>query len=245
MDVVDELDLQLEDTARHVQELFAQAKITVAPETTFEQVSSVVDSHEELSSMEDGKLRSVFDFVSFPTASSLFFDQFLTRSSVLNPFLLQLHTKVVAKHAEEVRKAERKRRHQIDDFRFVSSFLSIHLQLPCLHFLLSFSYALKKVDPPIDLDSTYEEVSRPRVSLTLLSSRLNHTLISASRIVSRPFRASRGCESIPKWWMRTVGPPLASSSSVKRFVDRASHPSFLSHADLSSICAPASTGKAP
>jgi hypothetical protein len=61
MDVVDELDLQLEDAARHVQELLSRAKVTVTPETTYDEVTAVVDSHDDLSSMDDGKLRSIFD----------------------------------------------------------------------------------------------------------------------------------------------------------------------------------------
>lgn len=45
--------------------------------------------------------------------------------------------KVIAKQVEEAKKAERKRRHLIEDLR----------------------YALKRVEPPLSLDASYEDVS--------------------------------------------------------------------------------------
>lgn len=45
--------------------------------------------------------------------------------------------KVIAKQVEEAKKAERKRRHLIEDLR----------------------YALKRAEPPLSLDASYEDVS--------------------------------------------------------------------------------------
>jgi hypothetical protein len=54
--------------------------------------------------------------------------------------LLQLQSRLEREASDKKRRAERKRRHLIEDLR----------------------YAMKKVEPPIDLDGTYEAVSDMR-----------------------------------------------------------------------------------
>jgi len=62
--------------------------------------------------------------------------------------------KVIAKQVEEAKKLDRKRRHLIEDLR----------------------YALKRVEPPLSLDASYEDVSRSSLSILFLRLILELTL---------------------------------------------------------------------
>lgn len=68
-----------------------------------------------------------------PYNASDFFNEGLIKNSL---FLLQMHGRIVAKAAEEERRRERHRQYAIDDLR----------------------YAMRKVEPPLPLDASFDEV---------------------------------------------------------------------------------------
>ena len=123
MDAVDDMGEELERAAEKIERALAKEEKGIKLETTWEEYEGLVrDVH--MDSQIDVKLRKeVFDMVG-------------KRSSWCEVLMMQVHGRLAQIAADESRRAERKRRHRIDDLR----------------------YALKKVQRHIDLDMTYEEV---------------------------------------------------------------------------------------
>lgn len=128
-DVVDELDRQAEDDQRLVESVLADKKQPVAEKTTLEEFEATLKGEERIAQLDEATLRGAFERVSGLCSS-------LARLK-LTRLLSQLHSRAVRAAKEDRRRAEKKLRLQIDDLR----------------------YAYKKLDPPVDLESTYEEVS--------------------------------------------------------------------------------------
>ncbi|CED83013.1 Spliceosomal protein FBP11/Splicing factor PRP40 [Phaffia rhodozyma] len=111
-DVVDDLDQRLEHLSGDVRDVFARSGFVFDLETSFEAFEQALEKAKstdlDIPRMEEDEDRLVFELI---------------------------HDKLAYRAAEEARRAERKRRHLMDDLR----------------------YEMKKIEPPLDLEATYED----------------------------------------------------------------------------------------
>lgn len=67
MDVVDDLEQELEQAALDVEKVLIASQVIITPNTSYEEVTAVIDANEDLASMEDSKLKLIFDYVCIPS----------------------------------------------------------------------------------------------------------------------------------------------------------------------------------
>lgn len=101
---------------------------TVTEATTYDEFVASLNGDERLAELDHAVIKAVYDKVGL--VGLRFWSDALTK------VVAQLHGREVRHAKEERRKAEKKLRLLVDDLR----------------------YAYKKIDPPVDLDSTYEQV---------------------------------------------------------------------------------------
>ena len=124
MDVVDDMGEEAERATEKIERALAKEEKGVKLETSWEEFEIMVkDLH--MDSQIDAKLRKeVYSLV--------------RRGYYPQELMGQVHSRLAQIAADEARRAERKRRHRIDDLR----------------------YAMKKVQRHIDVEMTYDEVGR-------------------------------------------------------------------------------------
>lgn len=128
-DVVDQLDQLAEEHERRVVQILQERKgATVTEATTYDEFVASLNGDERLAELDHAVIKAVYDKVAL--VGLRFWSDALTK------VVAQLHGREVRHAKEERRKAEKKLRLLVDDLR----------------------YAYKKIDPPVDLDSTYEQV---------------------------------------------------------------------------------------
>lgn len=132
-DVVDALDCQAEDDQRVVETVLAERKVRVEETTTFDDFAKSIEGDERVENMAYLSVAVTYEKVS---CSSTRAGRLLRWLTTRTPRQIQLHARVIRQNKEERRRAEKKLRLQIDDLR----------------------YAYKKLDPPVDLEASYEEV---------------------------------------------------------------------------------------
>lgn len=130
-DLVDSLDMKAEEEQRKFEAMLDGMKVRVSEETTFDEFLKEVEKNETAQEHSEVVVAAVFEKVSFSKACG----DFVNPELIPSP-LTQLRARAIRQGKEERRRAEKVLRLQIDDLR----------------------YAFKKLDPPVDLESTYEEV---------------------------------------------------------------------------------------
>lgn len=127
-DVVDDIGEAVDEAIRRVVAAAEQAGQPIELGMTRDEFERFVEEHKLASVIEPKHVQDVYETVS-------------TRLSTARVWLadnaVQLQSRLEREAADKKRRAERKRRHLIDDLR----------------------YGMKKAEPPIDLEGTYEAVS--------------------------------------------------------------------------------------
>lgn len=133
-DVVDDIGEAVDEAIRRVMAAAEQSEKQIELGMTREEFDRFVEDHKLISVIEPKHVQEVYEIVSTDSREDCSAD---------SSCCVQLQSRLEREASDKKRRAERKRRHLIDDLR----------------------YAMKKAEPPIDLDGTYEAVSPVGITL--------------------------------------------------------------------------------